>query len=94
MTVEELKQLAQNTTAGPWESDVYGNVFIVIPDERGDPEPLLVAEADYRDAPYIAAVNPRTITSLIERLEDAEGALFNYTNAAYEKHAAKWSINL
>ena len=81
MTITELKKLAEQATHGPWQvinydsdgsnpynricefdycGDVYAKTKVNFPDETKV------------NAKYIAAANPRTILSLIQRLEDAE----------------------
>lgn len=67
----ELRKLAGGATPGPWmphiafpKSENYSTLFVTTD-----------SEATRTDLRFIAAANPATILSLIDRLERAEGAL-------------------
>lgn len=71
--IAHLKTLAKNATPGPWHSDFVDGVGYIVIDGPND-EPI-VYDMDIDHAEYIAACDPNTILSLIERIEYLENEI-------------------
>jgi hypothetical protein len=76
LSVSELRELAGKASRGPWFLDA-GNMSCGVtqgtgPHDRGH---YITDETTTDNGRYIAACDPDTITSILDRLEAAEAAL-------------------
>lgn len=65
-----LKALAEKATPGPWQLSKYGCVM-----DSGCNDEIVPSEVAREDKLFVAAANPATILSLLERLHRAETVL-------------------
>jgi len=68
--LKELKELCEKATPGPWYSK-YQNWSFLIRSDKGD-GPYHATTSLEENAAFIAAANPQTVLSLIERVEELE----------------------
>lgn len=89
----DLRKLAEAATPGPWSADAWKKILVDgVSADVGSIDAALVlmdgAPQLTADAAYIAAANPTTILSLLDRLEKAEAEARGGRDAALEEAAA------
>ncbi|HCO02682.1 MAG TPA: hypothetical protein DIT48_04825 [Actinobacteria bacterium] len=75
MRDEELRELAERATPGPWTQDAHDDTYLTSPTGHlfWDGEGLGLRWPNDADAAYIAAVSPSVVLSLLDRLRAIEG---------------------
>jgi len=70
MRDEELRELAERATPGPWTQDAHDDTYLTSPTGHlfWDGEGLGLRWPNDADAAYIAAVSPSVVLSLLDRL--------------------------
>lgn len=96
MDINRLKELAQNSTPGPWvvsgEDWGEGTEFLV---RTG--KDTIVMPINYADAEYIAACSPENVLALIAKVEAAEKGLYvisQLMNDSYGVPDVDWLSNV